>query len=361
MDLKPANILLGDHMEPKITDFGVSRLDDKSQTTSTRRFMSLGYCAPEYRDHGKRSAKSDLYSLGVIILEMVTGSKDDPNITKVLRRWRHRWNKSSVYTPYLWYGQVAKCIELAQWCKRDNPIDRPYIWDVFRELNQIDGWDGQIRYATVSTLDMILSSLDDMLSIEPLEMFLPFSRNNDKSCSIELSNDTDDHFAFRIATTSILPFNIQPEKGFVPPRSKCCATITLQAQEKAVHNRRSEEFSVQSSRVDSNLTSMDVTGDMFNENVGKVVDEVNLMVVFEMPPEPKDLQNDIAVASQFAMSEGSVKYQQGSAAYPHLNTGEGLLGRSAQELLFAPTAPDAPRSEHAKYIGASLNLSTWCL
>ncbi|GJN35300.1 hypothetical protein PR202_gb24055 [Eleusine coracana subsp. coracana] len=245
-------------MEPKITDFGVSRLDDKSQTTSTRRFMSLGYCAPEYRDHGKRSAKSDLYSLGVIILEMVTGSKDDPNITK------------------------------------------------------------------------ILSSLDDMLSIEPLEMFLPFSRNNDKSCSIELSNDTDDHFAFRIATTSILPFNIQPEKGFVPPRSKCCATITLQAQEKAVHNRRSEEFSVQSSRVDSNLTSMDVTGDMFNENVGKVVDEVNLMVVFEMPPEPKDLQNDIAVASQFAMSEGSVKYQQGSAAYPHLNTGEGLLGRSAQ-------------------------------
>ncbi|KAK3140086.1 hypothetical protein QOZ80_5AG0395580 [Eleusine coracana subsp. coracana] len=192
---------------------------------------------------------------------------------------------------------------------------------------------------------MILSSLDDMLSIEPLEMFLPFSRNNDKSCTIELSNDTDDHFAFRIATTSILPFNIQPEKGFVPPRSKCCATITLQAQEKAVHNHRSEEFSVQSSRVDSNLTSMDVTGDMFNENVGKVVDEVNLMVVFEMPPEPKDLQNDIAVASQFLMSEGSVKYQQISAGYPHLNTGEGLLGRSAQELLFAPTVPDALRYE----------------
>jgi len=42
-----------------------------------------GYCAPEYRFHGKMSAKSDIYSLGVIIMELVTGSKVKPNITNV--------------------------------------------------------------------------------------------------------------------------------------------------------------------------------------------------------------------------------------------------------------------------------------
>lgn len=42
-----------------------------------------GYCAPEYLDYGKRSAKSDIYSLGVIIMELVTGSKLSPCCTKV--------------------------------------------------------------------------------------------------------------------------------------------------------------------------------------------------------------------------------------------------------------------------------------
>ncbi|KAM3298182.1 hypothetical protein ACQJBY_039906 [Aegilops geniculata] len=79
MDMKPENILLDNGMVPKITDFGLSRLDEKTQTMSEGRLGSLGYCAPEYLSHGKMSYKTDMYSLGVIITELVTGQKAIPN------------------------------------------------------------------------------------------------------------------------------------------------------------------------------------------------------------------------------------------------------------------------------------------
>ncbi|KAF7105587.1 hypothetical protein CFC21_106376 [Triticum aestivum] len=73
MDMKPDNILLDNDMMPKITDFALSRLDEKSQTMSEERLGSRGYCAPEYLCEGKMSFKSDMYSLGVIIIEHTLG------------------------------------------------------------------------------------------------------------------------------------------------------------------------------------------------------------------------------------------------------------------------------------------------
>jgi serine/threonine protein kinase len=82
MDLKPANILVDNDMVPKITDFGLSRLDEKSQTMSLVRCGSLGYCAPESLQCGKMSFKSDRYSLGIIIMDLVTGEKIMPDENK---------------------------------------------------------------------------------------------------------------------------------------------------------------------------------------------------------------------------------------------------------------------------------------
>uniref|UniRef100_A0A453Q983 non-specific serine/threonine protein kinase n=1 Tax=Aegilops tauschii subsp. strangulata TaxID=200361 RepID=A0A453Q983_AEGTS len=79
MDLKPANILLdGTYMVPKITDFGLSRSNKNSHTTGLR-FGTRGYVAPEYENAGKISSKSDVYSLGVIIFELLTGSMGVPD------------------------------------------------------------------------------------------------------------------------------------------------------------------------------------------------------------------------------------------------------------------------------------------
>ncbi|XP_037471390.1 cysteine-rich receptor-like protein kinase 26, partial [Triticum dicoccoides] len=78
MDLKPPNILLDDHKVPKITDFGLSRSNDKSHTMG-HRFGTAGYIAPEYEKDGKTSFKCDIYSLGVIITELATGCKTVPD------------------------------------------------------------------------------------------------------------------------------------------------------------------------------------------------------------------------------------------------------------------------------------------
>ncbi|GJN10186.1 hypothetical protein PR202_ga28260 [Eleusine coracana subsp. coracana] len=83
MDFKPANILLNDHMVPKVAEFCLSRLDEISQTRSDDRLFSLGYCAPEYQSCGKMSLKLDIYSLGIIIIELMIESKEAPDITKV--------------------------------------------------------------------------------------------------------------------------------------------------------------------------------------------------------------------------------------------------------------------------------------
>ncbi|RCV37731.1 hypothetical protein SETIT_8G086300v2 [Setaria italica] len=276
MDLKPANILLDDHLVPKITDFGLSRLDNNSQTATTSRLMTPVYCAPEYHSEGKSSSKSDIYSLGVIITEVVTGSnKKMPDITKVLRRWRHRWIKSSNHTP-LSYQQVTKCLELAQKCTQHDPTGRPDISDIIDELNQIrDSTEDQFQ---------VIPGLEDMLGIEPLETHFVFEEPDQQiSHAIELTNDTEDYFAF-FTKTSLHRLRTEPEKGIVPPRSKCSVTVTMMQPLNALPtNRYKEKITVLSTRVDGGLAAMDMKGDMFIDQEGKVVDEVNVIVVLGKP------------------------------------------------------------------------------
>ncbi|KAF7111809.1 hypothetical protein CFC21_111773 [Triticum aestivum] len=145
MDMKPENILLDNDMVPKITDFGLSRLDEKSQTMCEVRLGSLGYCAPEYIIQGKMSFKSDMFSLGVIIIELVTGQKVIPkNKNNVFRRWRHRWRKTGKETQLV-YQQVSKCMEIGLLCQEIDPSKRPFIWDIIDDIRQEECVNGSIR------------------------------------------------------------------------------------------------------------------------------------------------------------------------------------------------------------------------
>lgn len=76
-DLKCSNILLGEGYHPKLSDFGLAKIGPMGQRThvSTRVMGTHGYCAPEYALTGKLTMKSDIFSFGVVLLEIITGRK----------------------------------------------------------------------------------------------------------------------------------------------------------------------------------------------------------------------------------------------------------------------------------------------
>ncbi|OAY85459.1 Proline-rich receptor-like protein kinase PERK4 [Ananas comosus] len=79
-DIKTANILLDNKFEAMVADFGLAKLSSDTNThVSTRVMGTFGYLAPEYASSGKLTEKSDVFSFGVMLLELITGRRPVDN------------------------------------------------------------------------------------------------------------------------------------------------------------------------------------------------------------------------------------------------------------------------------------------
>ncbi|KAB8112318.1 hypothetical protein EE612_050511, partial [Oryza sativa] len=304
LDLKPSNILLDDNLLPKIADFGLSRLfgEEQTRTCTTMVTGSIGYMAPEYCHKGEISTKSDIYSLGILILEIVTGEKNhqssvDLSGQRFIHSVRNKWSRMSKITsryPLLdthSLQQVHSCFKIGLNCVEIDPKRRPPA----RKIVNMLPWECKKAEAMASMLlpnvsngrftssvvdkesnviglpaHQVDSNMKEILSVNPLELWFPMKAQEEFSCSMLLKNKTHHYVAYKINAQKLNIYRIEPCSGLISPQFTCNISVRMQAQQGVSPNMQlMDRILVQSVVVSDDL--IDIAKDLSCKQKGKLV------------------------------------------------------------------------------------------
>ncbi|KAI3970711.1 hypothetical protein MKX01_024358 [Papaver californicum] len=151
-DLKASNILLGQDYHPKLSDFGLAKLGPVGENShiTTRVVGTYGYCAPEYASTGRLTFKSDIYSFGVLLLELISGRKAIdftlPAEEHTLVDWARLLLKEPRKFPHMVDPQLQgryptsglnRALALAALCVQQVATKRPPVREVVTALSRL--------------------------------------------------------------------------------------------------------------------------------------------------------------------------------------------------------------------------------
>ncbi|TKY70777.1 Vesicle-associated protein 2-1 [Spatholobus suberectus] len=134
-----------------------------------------------------------------------------------------------------------------------------------------------------------------LISVSPDELRFHFELERQTFCDLKVLNNTENHVAFKVKTTSPKKYFVRPNTGVVQPWDSCIIRVTLQAQHEYPPDMQcKDKFLLQSTIVNPNTDVDDLPPDTFSKDSGNSIEELKLRVAYISPTSPEGSSEDDA-------------------------------------------------------------------
>ncbi|KAK3225001.1 hypothetical protein Dsin_004863 [Dipteronia sinensis] len=172
---------------------------------------------------------------------------------------------------------------------------------------------------------MTAATSNQLISVQPDELRFIFELDKQSFCDLKVANNTENHIAFKVKTTSPKKYFVRPNTGVIQPWDSCVIRVTLQAQREAPPDMQcKDKFLLQSTAVPPNTDVDELPADTFIKDSGKAIEECKLRVLYISPSSHGNSEDDAL--------GNSVRSPDANSALQHLKDERDAAVRQTQQL-----------------------------